>query len=302
MRDPGVRQVLLLMGPGTLGLATTQLNLLVTTVMATGQGSGAVSWLQYAFRVMYLPIGLFGVSIATAVLPTAARHAAARDLHSMKRTVSHGVGLMLAVNVPATIGLCLLSTETVRLLFERGRFLPADTAATAEAVRYYAVGLVGYSATRIVSPVFYALGRSRISVLLSGISVAFNLVLSVVLVRTMGFSGLALATATTAILSGGMSLLLLRRHLGGLDGRRLAVTFGKALAASAIMMVVVKLTLMAALSFSSAMDAVHQALRLGTAIGAGLLAFIIASKIVGMVEIQECLDEARRKLMTRPRP
>src|SRR5678815_3790847 len=89
--DPGLRRILLLMGPGTVGLAATQLNLFVSTLLATSQGTGAVSWLQYAFRVMYLPLGLFGVSIATAVLPAAARHAAMQDRVAIRSTVSRGL-------------------------------------------------------------------------------------------------------------------------------------------------------------------------------------------------------------------
>ena len=83
-RDPGLRRVLMLMGPGTIGLAATQVNLFVNTLLATSQGTGAVSWLTYAFRLMYLPIGLFGVSIATAVLPAVSRHAAVGDTRGIR--------------------------------------------------------------------------------------------------------------------------------------------------------------------------------------------------------------------------
>jgi putative peptidoglycan lipid II flippase len=157
LRDPVLRQVLILMGPGTIGLAATQVNLFVNTLLATSQGTGAASWLTYAFRLMYLPIGLFGVSIGTAVLPAVSRHAAVGDTAGIRHTVSRGLGMMLMLNIPATIGLFVLATPIVQLLFERGRFLPADTAATAAAARFYAIGLAGYSAVRIASPTFYAI-------------------------------------------------------------------------------------------------------------------------------------------------
>ena len=110
-------------GPGTLGLAATQMNLLVSTQLAVGQGTGAVSWLQYAFRLMNLPIGLFGVSIATAVLPAVARHAAVDDRRAVSKTIARGITLMLMVNVPASVGLFVLATPIVQLLLERGQFL-----------------------------------------------------------------------------------------------------------------------------------------------------------------------------------
>ena len=185
-------------------------------------GTGAVSWLTYAFRVMYLPIGLFGVSIATAVLPTAARYAALDDARAVRETVSRGMTFMLMLNIPATFGLLALATPIVRLLFERGRFLPSDTASTAAALQCYAIGLVGYSATRIASPVFYALGRSRVPVAVSTASMAINVVAAVLLVQAAGFRGLALATSLAALVNGGALLMLLRQHLHGFDGRRLA--------------------------------------------------------------------------------
>src|SRR5262245_39972566 len=205
--DPGLREVVLLMGPGTLGLAATQINLLVSTQLAVGQGTGAVSWLQYAFRLMNLPIGLFGVSIATAVLPAVARHAAVDDRRAVSQTIARGITLMLMVTVPASVGLFILATPIVQLLLERGRFLRADTIATAAAVQCYAIGLVGYAAARIATPVFYALRRSRIAVLVSTITIAVNLALSLILVQSIGFRGLALATSFAAIVNGALSLI-----------------------------------------------------------------------------------------------
>ena len=103
----------------------------VNTVLATGQGTGAVSWLNYAFRLMYLPIGLFGVSIATAIIPAVSRHVAARESAAIRTTVADGLSLMLMLNVPATIGLAVLATPIVQLLFERLAFTAADSALAA---------------------------------------------------------------------------------------------------------------------------------------------------------------------------
>src|SRR5688572_22033008 len=165
--DESFRRVLVLMGPGTIGLAATQINVFVNTVLATGQGTGAVSWLNYAFRLMYLPIGLFGVSIATATLPAVSRHAARHDTAAVRTTIADGMSLMLMLNIPATVGLVALAVPIVRVIFERGAFTAADTAATAAALQFYAIGLLGYSVVRIVSPTFYALGRNRTPVLVS---------------------------------------------------------------------------------------------------------------------------------------
>lgn len=290
--DPALERVLLLMGPGTVGLAATQINLLITTELATSQ-PGAASWLQYAFRVMYLPIGLFGVSIATAVLPAISRAISIDDLAAVRRTVAHGIVLMLVVNVPATVGLLVVAPEAVRLLFERGRFVAADTAATSLAVQCYAIGLVGYSAARIVSPVFYALGRSRIAVTSSVLSVALNLVLSLVLMRRIGFSGLALATALSAIVNGAFSLVLLRRELGSVEGRRIVATAIKMAMSSVAMAAATKGTLLAAVALWPGESVVHQSGRLLVAIAAGMATLALLLPWLGIREANELLGRLR---------
>jgi len=219
-RDPGLRDVMRLMAPGTLGLAAVQVNVFVNTVLATGEGTGAVSWLNYAFRLMYLPIGLFGVSIGTAALPEISRHAASSDLPAMRRTVSDSLRLMLMLNVPATVGMMVLAHPIVALLLERGSFGPADTAATAAAVICYAPGLLGYAVVKVASPTFYALRDSRTPVIISAVSVALNVALNLALVRVAGFRGLALGTAIAATVNAALLLWLLRARIGGLDGRQ----------------------------------------------------------------------------------
>jgi putative peptidoglycan lipid II flippase len=286
-RDAALRRILVLMGPGTIGLAATQVNLFVNTLLATSQGTGAASWLTYAFRLMYLPIGLFGASIGTAVLPAVSRHAAAGDAEAIRRTVSRGLALMLVLNVPATLGLVVLAGPIVQLLFERGRFLPADTAATASALRLYAVGLAGYSAVRIASPTFYAIGESRVPAAVSAAAIVVNVAASVLLVRTVGFAGLALGTSLAAIANAALLLWLLRRRLGGLDARRLLSTLAK-IAASAVVMAI------AAAWIQRAMDralpgagVAARAFRLAFSIGGGLAVLAIAAKLSRIDEFDD---------------
>lgn len=301
VRDPGLHQVLLLMGPGTLGLAATQVNLFISTLLASSQGTGAVSWLQYAFRVMYLPIGLFGVSIATAVLPAAARHAAVSDTAAIRETVRRGLSLMLFVNIPAACGLMLLSHEIVRFLLERGHFTAADTAATAAALRFYALGLVGYSTARIGAPVFYALGRSRVPVLLTVVSVGVNLVLSLTLTRSIGYLGLALATSVASLVNASLCIILLRARLGGIGGRSLVPAVGKvAIAAAAMSLTVVgaRLLLPAAAPHDGTL---HQGMALVAMIGAGVLALAGTASLLGIEELSVVAATLRRKLTGRGR-
>jgi putative peptidoglycan lipid II flippase len=223
------------MVPGVVGLAAVQINLFVNGWLASSLGTGAVSWLDYAFRLMYMPIGLFGISIATASLPNISRHVAGNDIPSVRNAVSRSLRLMLMLNVPATVGLVVLATPIVSLIFERGQFTYTDTLGTTAALVWYAPGLVGYSAVKLASPVFYALGNSRIPVVASTLSVAVNIILSLVLVRWMGHRGLALGTSIAALVNAGLLVMLLRSRLNGLDDRRVVVAFVKISMASALM-------------------------------------------------------------------
>ncbi len=295
-RDPGLRRVLILMGPGTIGLAATQVNIFVNTLLATSQGTGAASWLAYAFRLMYLPIGLFGVSIGTAVLPEVSRRATAGDTAGIRNTLSRGLAMMLMLNVPATVGLMVLATPIVQLLFERGHFLPADTAATAAALRLYAVGLIGYSAVRIASPTFYAIGESRTPALVSVSAIAVNLVASLALVRAIGFQGLALGTSIAAIVNAALLMWLLRRRLGGTDGRRLLVTLLKVTVSSIVMAAT-------AVAIQHAMDRVApgtrltpQAIRLGATIGGSLVALAAMANILGVEAFREAVEMVQTRV------
>jgi putative peptidoglycan lipid II flippase len=232
--DPRLREVLLLMGPGTLGVAAAQINLLVNTKLATAE-DGAATALTYAFRLMYMPIGIFGVSVATAAIPELARHAAERAHQDMRSTLSWGLRLMLMLSVPATLGLIVLAEPIIQLLFERGQFDAASTAMTAGALAFYAPGIVGYSIVKIASPSFYSLQDARTPMVVSLVTIAVNLVLNIWLNSVMGFRGLALGSAIAANINAGLLLWLLARRIGGLDAGRVAASFAKILLASLAM-------------------------------------------------------------------
>jgi putative peptidoglycan lipid II flippase len=234
-RDPGLREVLTLMGPGTIALAAVQVNILINTMLATSQGEGAVSCLNFAFRVMYLPIGLFGLSIATAAIPALSHDAARGDPRGMRATFSSALRMMLVLNVPATVGLMVLSAPIVALLFEHGSFTADAAAGTAAALLLYAPGLIGYSAIKLAVPTFYTLRDSRTPVIVGAVSVAFNIVLSLFLVGRLGFRGLALGTSMSSLFNAAVLLWLLRRRMGTLDGRRVLLAFAKVAVAAAVM-------------------------------------------------------------------
>ena len=296
LRDPGLRQVLVLMGPGTIGLAATQINVFVNTVLATGEGTGAVSWLNYAFRLMYLPLGIFGASIATAAIPAVARHAAADDLPGLRHEVANGLSMMLLLNLPATVGLMVLARPIVAMLFERGAFTWRDTDATAAAVMCYAVGLAGYSAVKIASPTFYALHESRTPVAVSAASVLVNVGLNLVLVRYFGYLGLAAGTSMTALLNAAVLLTLLRRRLGGLEGRRLAGVAARTLAAAAVMGAAAWFTERELVALVPGRTLNAQLVHVMGAIAVALVALVASARLLGLTEFTDAARAIWRRV------
>ncbi len=296
LTDPGLRDVLRLMGPGTLAGAAVQINLLVNMVLATGEGTGAVSWLGYAFRVMYLPIGLFGVSIAAASLPTVSRHAAHEDLKGMRETISRALRLMLMLNVPATIGLIALGHPIVQLIFERGSFSSIDTVSTTAALLFYAPGLVGYSAVRIAVPAFYALGNSLLPAYISMATVVLNIALNLVLVTLIGYQGLALGTSVAALANALVLLIVLNRRLEGLNTKQIVTTGVKITIASLVMGAAATLT-HSWLLLSWVSDNVLT--RFGSitiSIGVGLIVLVLTSRLLRLTELDQAWQQLRSKL------
>jgi putative peptidoglycan lipid II flippase len=293
--DPDVREILRLMGPGTLGLAAVQINVFVNTYLATTQEQGAVSWLGYAFRLMYLPIGMFGVSIAMAALPNISRHVGSSDMAAVRRTISQGIRMMLMLNVPATIGLVALARPIVELIYERGAFVAQDTTSTAQALMFYSPGLLGYSAVKIISPTFYSMRDARTPVLVSVLAVAVNLGLNLVLVNVLGFRGLALGTAIASVFNAAVLIVMLSRRLRGLEMRAIASDFVRILAAASVMGIAAWGTCTALETWLPGATFALRLLRVSTSIGIGLLVLMLAARILRL----EDFDTARKRVLSR---
>ncbi|HEY7445585.1 MAG TPA: murein biosynthesis integral membrane protein MurJ [Vicinamibacterales bacterium] len=295
--DPELRRVAALMGPSIIGLAAVQVNLFVNSILATGEGTGAVSWLSYAFRLMYLPIGLFGVSIATAAIPGISTHAAREELTAMRGAIARGLRMMLMLNIPATLGLVALARPVVGLIFERGEFTSADTNATAIALMFYAPGLIGYSFVKLASPAFYALHDSRTPVIVSILTMVLNIVLNITLVRLMGYSGLALGTALAALFNASVLLWRLRGRLDGLEGTRLAISLGKIMAASAVMAAGAWAVERGMHTILPGTDLTIRILHVGSSIAVGLVVLAVSAHMLNITEF----GDARRLVLARVR-
>jgi putative peptidoglycan lipid II flippase len=199
--DSGLRQIGKLMLPAILGVSATQINILVDNQIASGLGNGPVSWLTYAFRLMQLPIGVFGIAIATVTMTQVARCAAHKDMAGLDRTIHSGLRLAACMTFPAALGLMVFRNEIIQLLFERDQFLPLDTLKTGQALFFYAFALFSYSAVKILAPAFYSLNDTRTPVRISILSIAVKVTMNLLLMKPLGFLGLAISTSIASWLN-----------------------------------------------------------------------------------------------------
>lgn len=215
LSDPGLRQVLKLMIPATIGLSATQINLFINTNFASSCVEGSVSWLYYAFRLVQLPIGIFGVTLSIAMLPVLARQAANKSIDEMKETMVSSLTMVFALTLPATAGLIMLSEPIIRLIFEHGAFTPQDTLATAQTLSLYAIGLFAYSANKILVPAFYALDKTRYPVIASFMAIGINIIIVTATIEQYGHLAIALSTSCTMLINFIFLTAVLYRSLNG---------------------------------------------------------------------------------------
>jgi len=184
----------------------------------------------------------------------------------------------------------------VRLIFERGAFTAADTTATAAAVQFYAIGLVGYSVVRIISPVFYALGQNRTPVMVSGITVLTNALLNIWLVGFMGYRGLALGTSIAAIFNGALLMFFLRRRLGGIEGARISTSLVRITIAAAIMGVAAVAADLGTALWMPGAGLARQLVRLTTTIGVAVGVLAASAYLLRVREFRQAVTLVARKL------
>lgn len=239
LRHPGVREVVRLMGPRMLGLAAVQVNFVVNTVLASGLGAAALPALNYAWLLMMLPQGVFAMAVATAAFPTFSELAALDQYATLRRTLSATLRAVLYLTLPAGVGLFLLRRPIIELLLQRGAFTAASTGAVAFALQFYAVGLFAHAGVEILARAFYALHDTRTPVAVGLGAMTVNILLSLLLMRSLSFGGLALAN--TLATTGEMLTLgwLMHRRLRGIDGARIAAALARTALGTLLMAVTV---------------------------------------------------------------
>jgi putative peptidoglycan lipid II flippase len=297
-RDAGVKAVLLLMGPSVIAASTTQFNVLINSIFASRLEDGAIFWLAAAFRVMQLPLGIFGVALGTVTLPLLSRLVVAGHMDGFRSELARAMRWAMLLTLPATAGLMMLAEPIISVVYQHGKFTAYEAAQAAGALRFYAIGLAGYAALKVLVNAFYALDRRKTPMLVSFLAVGLNILLNWIFTVRLGWGhrGLAFSTGCIATFNFLLLYLLMRAQLKGLESRRLLLLLAKVAVAGAALVAVC-----AASSHWLLADWRVQSLwiklpALLATVAAGAAAFAACGVLLHIEELKDLGDALKRRL------
>lgn len=235
LRHPGLKKIGILIIPSITGLAVAQINIFVSTILASYLQEGSITYLYYSMRLVQLPIGLFGVAMGMAVLPALSEHAAKMQTAALKEDFSFALRLLFFITVPAMAGLIALRQPIVNTLFQRGEFTYLATIGTADALMFYSFGLWAIVGVRVLASTFYSMQNTKTPVKIAIFSMILNIILSLLLMNPLEHNGLALANALASMSNFILLFYFLSNKLGGIGTARIIKSSLKILIASSIM-------------------------------------------------------------------
>ncbi|MDD2433047.1 MAG: murein biosynthesis integral membrane protein MurJ [Clostridia bacterium] len=232
LRHPEVKGLFFNLLPIFLGTAVNQIYLMINRFFASGLGEGSISALNYASKLMNLPMGVFALAISTVIFPVLSEQAFQKERQKLGLTLVHGLKLVLLITLPAAAGLMALKIPIVKLLFERGAFDELATQMTADALFYFCLGMFATAMIMVVTRAYYAVGDVRTPLYLGLLSIGVNIVASIMLMPSLGHCGLALANTLAAIFNALALYVFLKKHLPCLYLRDLMRSVVKSLGGS----------------------------------------------------------------------
>jgi len=295
---PALKKIGILMLPTIFGSAIYQINQLVGTLLASLLREGSISYLYYADRLVQFPLGVFAIAISTAVLPSLSREAANGDIIRLKQTLSHALRLTMFITIPAMVGLIVLRQPIIRLLFERGAFDSFTTIMTAQALLYYSLGLWAFAGLRVFVSAFYSLQDTKTPVKVAVVAMIINIVFSLALMGPLKHGGLALALSLASTLQLFMLIFLLRKRLGGIEGRVVMSSMVRSVISSIVMGICIYFLAFKIFGSILAQKTFNLALGILIIVCAGLVIYFISTHVLGSKELsslKELLKLSKKK-------
>ena len=281
--------------PILFGTAINEINVVVDRALASNLKPGSISALNYANKLNYLVLGVFISAITTVIFPMLAKEFNCNDMRGMKKILEYGINIILIITIPATVGLILLSKPIVQLSFERGAFDTTATIMTSQALIFYSLGLVAMALNLLITRVYYSLQDTKTPMIYGAISVGFNIVLNLILVKFMAHSGLALATSIATAIATFLLLYGLKKKIGSLETISYIKCGLKSGAASAVMGVVV-FTIYYGMNRDFGSGSIYDMISLLMAVGMGLIVYLVLCYVLRVKEVHDIINVVNRKL------
>jgi putative peptidoglycan lipid II flippase len=296
-RDEGVRTVLTLMGPAVIAASAVQVNVLINSGFAASLGNGPVSWLNIAFRLMQLPLGIFGVAIGTVTLPLVSKSAAVGNTAEFRAILARGMRLAFLLTIPSAIGLAMLAAPIISVIYQHGRFTAEMTRQTSGALQFYAIGLVSYAVLKVLTPAFYAIGKRNTPMVVSFLAIGANLFLNWLFTFRLGWGhrGLAFSTSLVATINFLLLYALMRRHTRRLETRQTLISLGKICLAGAALALVCWLANYWWLDAWASLRFFQKLATLLIAIALAVITFFAVAFWLRISEVQDIIDVFRRR-------
>lgn len=294
-KHPALKRIGLIMIPSIYGGAVYQINVMIITLLASFLPNGSVSYLWYADRINEFPLGLFAVAVATASLPTLSDHAAEAKYQDFKNTLNYSLRIAWTESIPAMVGIWLLAEPIVKLLFQRGEFSDLSTIGTTGALKFLAIGIPFITGVRNIVPAYYAMKDSKTPVMLATVALIVNAVASLVLMRYMLHRGLAFSIAISSAVNFFLLVHFLRRKMGLLGGRKLAMSVARTSIAS-LGIVAVVLGARHGLGFFVGGGLYIEAVQLFSVMIVSIVVYMVLLKFVAPEEFGHFKSIIRRKI------
>lgn len=234
-KHPGLRRMAKLVLPATMGMAVVQINIFISTILASFLPEGSITYLYYSMRLIQFPIGIFGVAMGMAVLPTLSEHAIRGEHDKLSEDFSFALRLLLFITVPAMAGLIALREPIVNILFQRGKFDYIATLGTSQALLFYSLGIWSIVGIRVITACFYSMQDTRTPVKITAVALIANVCFSLLLMSPLKHSGLALANTLASYVNFLLLFTFLKKRLASIDAKRIFSSFFKSFSASVIM-------------------------------------------------------------------
>ena len=295
LRHPGMVRIFTLLLPVFFGQAVREVNVLVGTMLAWYLGEGMISALYYSYRLMHLPLGVFGLAVATAILPAMSAAASSDDMDRLKDTLSRGLRTIFFVMFPATAGLIALRVPIIRLLFEHGSFDSVATDNTAFALMFYSVGLFAFAGSRVLAFAFYSMKNTKLPVAVAVCAMLSNILISVLLMSPLRQGGLALASSISSTINMVALWILLEKQIGGFGFGRIVAAGVRMCVLSVAMGVGAYYLAMVCASLVDTATLWGRLVQVFVPVAAGYAFYIGAAVALGMEEVSHMREIMQRK-------